>query len=543
VTHARAIAAAALTAALFGASRARAGEATRATNTDPAQAPAQGEAPAPAATPAPGDASADAPAAPVPAPPPPAPTLAPAPAADLDPEVFDEALADFHAGRHADAAAGFWGVLRLASPTSEPYEWSQFFLGESLHALGLHQAASQYYYIVARTRSRPELVPRALARLEAITRQHAFDPELLYDDLLYDSEFGALPAELRSWVGYVQGWYDYRGGALRWGDRHFSTVAPNSVYALKAALVQSVEAIRAGRQDAALAALDEVLKSPIDDQDARNDARLAIARLHHDAGRYAEAWTAYQEVRQTELSFGQAHLLLEKAWTAWHLGDPRKAMGLLHALKAPSYQRYFLPDAFFLRALIFKELCHFALARREVRAFRTHFEQTLAAIKTRTPMTRVTTVRRAAAQEGPVAARARLLRALRAERRLIEDHDAAWEDVDLDAALRRLYDLALAEHTRRWRTEFETEADRVALRLLEAEEQMTLLDHELSLDIFKRLDAHAGLQAPDESLTAPFDSQDVYYDFDGEFWNDELHSYQYLIGNRCFESTAMEAAR
>ena len=42
--------------------------------------------------------------------------------------------------------------------------------------------------------------------------------------------------------------------------------------------------------------------------------------------------------------------------------------------------------------------------------------------------------------------------------------------------------------------------------------------------------------AREESLTIPYDSRNIYYEFDTEYWNDELHSYQYFINSRCFES-------
>ena len=40
----------------------------------------------------------------------------------------------------------------------------------------------------------------------------------------------------------------------------------------------------------------------------------------------------------------------------------------------------------------------------------------------------------------------------------------------------------------------------------------------------------------EERLVVPYDSANVYYEFDGEYWNDELHSYQVFVTNRCFEA-------
>ncbi|MBC7794073.1 MAG: hypothetical protein H7Z43_10225, partial [Clostridia bacterium] len=71
---------------------------------------------------------------------------------EIDPKIFDDALGDFYGKKYADAATGFWGYLKNANAADDNYEWSQFFLAESLRELGLTHAAVQYYYLVAKTR-------------------------------------------------------------------------------------------------------------------------------------------------------------------------------------------------------------------------------------------------------------------------------------------------------------------------------------------------------------------------------------------------------
>ena len=128
------------------------------------------------------------------------------------------------------------------------------------------------------------------------------------------------------------------------------------------------------------------------------------------------------------------------------------------------------------------------------------------------------------------------MRALEQERRLIEDYDSYWEDVELDKHLRRVYDLEIREQSRLWNIEFRDSSDGAALELLEVEEQVNLLDYEIGLDIFKRLKADQARRSTEQGLTIPYDSANVYYEFDEEYWNDELHSYKYFITSRCFES-------
>lgn len=459
---------------------------------------------------------------------------------DFDPAVFDDALEDFHGQQYASAAAGFWSYVRSGDESSEKYEWAQFFLAESLRELGLVHGAVQYYYVVAKTRSRPEILPEALARLEHVSRTRPFSESLIYEDLLYDSEFGLLPQNLSDWVQYVQGLYDYRFDFVEWGNRHFEQISPQSPYALKAQYVKAVYALKKQRDDEALGILDVIVNSPVDAQDVKNRAHLALARLLFDIERYADAMMEYEQVVQIDLSFEQAQLLLEKAWVSYHLGDFKRAMGLLHALKAPSYARFFLPDAFVLRGLILKQLCHFIPAKRVVREFRFAYNRALDDVRRRVPLENIRAVTRGATQDGDISRRTDFLRSLQRERELIDRYDSDWEDAGLDKHLRRVYDLEMREQARLWRADFDTTADAAALELLESEEQVNLLDYEIGLDIFKRLKAEEARRTAEEHIVIPYDSANVYYEFDTEFWNDELHSYQFFINSRCFES---EAAR
>ena len=457
------------------------------------------------------------------------------PRVSLKPTAFDDALSAFYDGDYAEAAAGFWTYLQLAGESAPNREWARFFVAESLRSLGFFHAAVYHYTAVARTRGQPETLPEALARLEEITRTRPFSETWVYERLLYESDFGYLPPAIADWVRYVQGLYDYRNGFTDWGDAHFSAIAADSPYAQKAAYVRAVDAVKKGADEEAVKRLAEVASAATADAETRNLAHMALARLHMDANRYAEAQKEYDQVVQINLSFDQAELLLEKAWAAYGLADYRKAMGYLQALSAPSYADYFLPEAPLLRGLIFDKLCHFLLAKQSVRWFKTHYRRTLEALKRRDPLESIAAIREAGSQSGTIGRRTAFLRTLKTERLLVDDYRGAWEDSKLDQHLRTLYDLEIKEQLRRWRLELDDTAKDAARQLLETEDQLRLLDYEVGLDIFKRLKAAQGRKEKEEALVVPYDSAHVYYEHDSEYWNDELHSYEYFIANRCFD--------
>jgi hypothetical protein len=455
---------------------------------------------------------------------------------EVDPAIFERALKDFYSGRYPEAAAGFWGYVRFGTTAAEKYEWAQFLLAESLAHLQLWHAATRYYYQVAKTRSQPEILPEALARLEAITRYRPFSESLIYEDLLYDSEFGTLPPRLSDWVQYVQGLYDYRNDYVDWAERHFNAIRPSSPYAAQAQYVRAVHAIKNQRDSTGMKLLDQIITSPNAEPRTKNEAYLAKARLLFDRAQYQEAMAAYEEVKQINLSVEQAELLLEKAWTAYRLQDYRRAMGLLHALYAPSYARFFVPDAYLLRGLILRELCHFIAAKGAVREFRFAFGPTIASLHRRAAMEKIPVLVEAVREQDALGHIARTMDTLQAERKMIQSFAGDWEGVELDKQLRHLYDLELREQKRQWDNSFTKIVDRLAETLLESEEQINLLDYEVGLDIFKRFKTGEVTQGPPQELTVPYDSASVYYEFDKEFWNDELHSYNYFINSRCFET-------
>ncbi|MBN1960940.1 MAG: hypothetical protein JW841_08335 [Deltaproteobacteria bacterium] len=454
---------------------------------------------------------------------------------NLETTVFDDGLAAFHEQDWVEAASLFYGYLKFGGANAENREWAQFFLAESLAGLGLWHGAIHYYSIVAKTRSRPEILPQAIARIEAIQNERPVDERLVYQEVIYDSEFGTIPQHLNDFINYMQGLIDYRNGYIRWGENHFKNISDKSVYAIRAQYVRAVYALTKKQDDKAIVLFDMIIESPIEDADMKNKAHLALARLLFDMHRYADALKEYDKVQQTELSFEQAQLLLEKAWAAYYIKEPRRALGYLHALGAPSYKQYFLPDIYLIRALILKELCHYIPAKRALRSFRFHFGDGIEQLERRVPLAQAKVIFDGATQQGPISRRTAFIQNLEKEREKIEDYESTWEPVELDKELKTLYDLTLKEQGRLWRREFTGHADVIARELLDAAEQIELLDYEVGLDIFKRLKADTARTTMEEQLVVPYDSANVYYEFDTEYWNDELHSYEVFVTNRCFE--------
>ncbi|HEY1101382.1 MAG TPA: hypothetical protein VGF99_20760, partial [Myxococcota bacterium] len=500
-------------------------------------------APAPAAAPA------EAPASTTPAP---APAAAPAEAPaviTVSDNVFDEGVVAFDAGDFETAAEKMWHYLRGSEQTADHYEWAELYLARSLLALDFTHAGVEYLYNVARERKRPELLPVALTLLEQVRDRRPYDEELVDKDLLSGTDFGALPPVNKSFVEYQQGRLDLVDGHVVWGNRHFERLKASGDdnirvqrYALRGRLALALAELRETheaadnkanreRKEAAEKALEAIVAEKDGETDVTNDARRVLAQLHFEAGRFDEALKVYDGIKVAFLSEEEADLFIEKAWARYYDGDARGTLGILLTLDAPSYRKYFKPERFVLKALAYKQLCHYAAAKASAREFLRRYGSSLAEVRrSREPLTDPV-IRTAAVQRRRPRRIFAFLDSLQRERERVERFS---DEFGLAKQLGRVYELKIAEVNRDLDQVVEDEANTVAGELLDYEEQARLVDYEVSLEVFKRVKRGTGKLVVDNEPPIPFGSRDVYYRFDGEYWNDELHDYRVRIDNRCF---------
>lgn len=420
--------------------------------------------------------------------------------------------------------------------TASNVAWAHFFLGECLERLELYHAASVYYYEVVKQASEPELVPRALGHLKDMAQRRPLDSRLVYDNLLDAIQFSNLPSELADWVEFEQGLRDIQRGFDNWGNRHLANIDPNSPWAAYADYIRATRFVRDGQDPNASVLFDAVANSAHATADVAQMGQLALARLHFGHGDFADALHAYAKVRPKHLSFEEGLVLTEKAWTHYYLGHIAEALGALHALSAPSYENFFYPDMFLLRALIYKDRCYLLGAKDVVRSFRSKFAHTFEQLRARVPQERIERIRRAAVMQGTLAKRTHLLLNLSDER----DRTSSILSVSggkLVAHVTSLYETAIDDNDQIWRRAFERAADDVSLRLLDTQEQMNVLDYEVSLAIFKPVEDIDTRQLDGKAKPGDADKLDprmqAIYPFDGEYWNDELADYQVMLPDRC----------
>lgn len=455
----------------------------------------------------------------------------------IDPRLFDEALNDYFTGNARYAAPKLFDYTENLPSTDENYAWAQFFLARSLIELNLRHAGAVYLARIARERSNPAVLPKALEELQKLT-------DLPHDEVMIDEQvFGALdlgflPEEVAGYAHYQQGLVDLRVGNERWATTHFSKLPDTSPEASRAKYAMLVTRLRQAKRDVPKDMVEQFLELAKDEKltlEARNDAMLAVARLRYEQQDYKGALEAYALVKLPELDPGRATLYLEEAWTRYQLGQVHAAMGIITTLDAPSFREEFLPDKYLLKALIYRDLCHYLPAKRAAKELTRKYADSLEAVREREDLTSDARLLRAASARGNTRRAKKFLQSLELEGEQLGRYAGSFGD-RMFGYMTRLYDLARAEAQRVYTERLNQSARGEADKLLRSAEQVRLMEYEVGLKLYERVKRGSKLVALlEEEELKP---EQVAFKFVDEYWNDELRTYRFSLKSRCIEETA-----
>ncbi len=455
----------------------------------------------------------------------------------VDQKVFEEALNDYFTGHPKDAAPKLFDFVENVPPTDENHAWAMFFLARSLVDLKLTHAGAVYLSRIARERTNPQVVPRALEELQKLT-------DLPHDEVLIDEQvfgtidLGFLPEDIAGYAHYQQGLVDLRVGNERWATTHFAKLPEGSAEASRARYAMLVTRLKNARKDLPKDMVEQFLELAKDEKltrDSRNEAMLAVARLKYEQGDFNGALDAYGRVQLPQLDPGRASLYLEEAWTRYQLGQAHAAMGILTTLDAPAFREEFLPDKYLLRAMIYRDLCHYLPAKRAAKELTRRYADSLEAVREREDLSMDPRLLRAAAAHGGTRRAKKFLDLLELEGEQLGRYAGSFGE-HLFGHLTRLYDLSRAEAVRVYQERLKSAVRVEADKLLRSAEQVRLMEYEVGLKLYERVKKGAKLVPLLEEKA--LGAHDVAFRFDDEYWNDELRDYRFSLKSRCIEETA-----
>ncbi len=447
--------------------------------------------------------------------------------------VFSQAVEALLEENHALSAAAANRYLAGSTPEDPRYDRALRILGESTEALGFSYASSLWFLDIAQARRDPDVVDDAVAGLERIMATYPYDEATILRGFVATEEITSLPPEQTAFLFYHQGLTSLRDGRDDWAALQFAKIPTRSPYAARAKYVQAVERLSLYE----LSSTEVTLKGILEDQqvrlpqDLKNDIQRTLARIAFEQSRFRDALTRYQELRVTAVD--DPGLLLEMAWSHYYLGEYERALGLLIALDAPAYANLIAPERFLLEALSLRSICQFEPARNAAVRLRKAYGDALDDLYSGVPLLESESLRRAA--------RLRTAGKTVGDFRVRVERESSMIDAlgssigpELSTRLKEIYKDGLAEAKRREDEELRREMAAVSEDLLNAEEGVRLILHELGVALLRGRRRPAGAEARMQ-IQDTLGQNETLYVFEGEFWTDELDDLVVTMEDRCID--------
>ena len=354
-------------------------------------------------------------------------------------------------------------------------------------------------------------------------------------------------------------------GHLREAERYAIRVDRDSRFGAKARFLEGLVLYDDGRPNEALAAFKDVVRATRDSEGAEHErlrelAFFQLARTHFGAQQPSFSIFYYDRVDRDSPSWLDA--LYEESWAQFRLGSYERALGNLLTLHAPFFEDEYYPESRILKAVIYYENCRYPEAKAILRRFLRRYEPVLAELQDMT------------AQERSPAQYFELLDSLRNDDLLSAEGEQAdilariLEIALRDRALARL-DAAQAEvgdELRRWssaavggplgdeielvlrdeQAELRARAgEAVERRLLDEQDHIKdLVQQAIRIDIEtargeqERIEAslrsvEVGPKNVEQTFVEWTDDEKIVWPFEGEFWRDELGTYELTLARSC----------
>ncbi len=448
-----------------------------------------------------------------------------------DSDAFRKGYAFFQDKQYMEASELLYAYLKVNSPDQLDYEWAEFFFGLSLRKLGFsHASVDLLSHLVAR-KPDPKIVSYSLEMIEHVSRTLPYDRGIVTRKVLSGHEYGFVEQHLSDFIHFHQGVIDWEHGFDQWGTDHFKKITPGSYYFYKYLYQKALYSIYQDRIDDAIVLLKEVLKGPLESDDFKNDVRKTLARLLYEKGEFREADFMYGQIDKPMLD--QARNLMERAWTHYRNGDNEKAMGLLYAFQAPSFQNFFTPEYYILKSFIYKSVCHYQKALSVVEEFNSHYSDSLRVIYARDKVTDNEDLLQVILNKKQINETWRFLLLLEKER----EKGKQISQKDLFDYIDKIYSLQIQETVKELQDLVRKEYEDMANDLLQYEEEAHLIEYEIGLDMYQRVNQfHYREDKAFSKDDGPGMRSRVGYPFQGEFWTDELDDYNVILPDKCNQS-------
>jgi tetratricopeptide (TPR) repeat protein len=295
-----------------------------------------------------------------------------------DRQKIDAAIEQFRNDSFENAALAFSEMStdpKFAALTVEAEYW----LGKSLYKLGMyHSALGQFSKVLARGQQ-TKFFKTSLEWLFFIARK-TVNEQVVLDEIAKYSNF-EFPDRFKSEFRYLLARYNFvRAKALddaeqkAEADKAFEEVKRLSLMVPKgdafyprAKYLEALAHFRENKAESALESLKEVVRvtrgEVADSSEQRNLkalrelAFMQLARTHYGARQNRNAQFYYQKIERGGPQWLEA--LFESSWAGYRIGQSEQALGNLITLSSPFFRDEYFPEALILKAVVYFENCRY----------------------------------------------------------------------------------------------------------------------------------------------------------------------------------------
>ena len=350
--------------------------------------------------------------------------------------------------------------------------------------------------------------------------------------------------------------------------RFVKRVGVESEFGSRSRFLEALLLYKQGKENEALEAFKTVVRMTRkrDDPEAsalREAAFFQLARAHYGAQQPTFSRFYYRKVDRDSLQWLDA--LYEASWASFRLGDFEKALGNLLTVHAPFFDGVYLPESHILKAVIYYENCRYVEAKDILTEFLARHEPVLQELKKMTAeaqsaeryyemLANLRSPDFAQADRRKAQTLARVLEIALADPEL-ERLDASYREVEQERE--RIMDLRgplstspfkkqVLVHLARVQKSLGQNAGRAVKNQLEREkvqikelvQQAIRINIETSRSEQERIESQLReVQSRPKRVTREFvewtDDEKVVWPFDGEYWRDELGTYEITLAHSC----------
>ena len=349
--------------------------------------------------------------------------------------------------------------------------------------------------------------------------------------------------------------------------RLIKQVDRSSKFGARAKFLEGVLLYKVGKPNEALGAFKEVIRATRalatqSDRRLRQMAFFQLARTHFGAEQPSFSIFYYDRVDRD--SFAWLDALYEGSWAEFRLGNYEKALGNLLTLHAPFFSDSYYPESLILKAVVYYENCRYPEAKVILKDFLARYEPVHDELKRLTGNKQSYEAYYAALEsmrakakrggKGQEAILAQVLDLALSDPEL-ERLDRAYREVD--AEIRRLARTkssfrstrlfaGLNKLLARYRADLAKTAGRAVKNQLERErteinqliKQAVRIDIETARSEQERIESKLrAVQRRPKEIQKTFvewtDDEKLVWPFDGEYWRDELGTYELTLAHSC----------